>query len=756
MATIATLTIDLIGKSAKLTAELRKANKNTQSWADKTRKVVNSSAKVMAGFGVAGVAAFTAIYTKNAQFIDQQAKTADRLGLTTQALSGLHHAAEQTGASTEALNRGLQRMTRRIGQVAATGSGEAKVALDQLGISIDEIKSKSPDEQFALIAEKMADVSSQGQKVFLTQKLFDSEGVKLLNTLNLGADGIKAMMDEAEALGFAINRVDAAKVEMANDAFDRAQKSTHSFGQALATETAPIIAALSDMWTESAKEAGGFGQVAQNVVVGVAKGIGFLSDMGRGLQVVFMLVRQAVAEVWNAQIQLFNNVGQWGAGFLEKLGLDVSGAKNLQSFAESFNATTDQLGQELQNLLDEPMPSEKIKTWIADVQQKFQVAAEEQTKKNRLSLEDLLIDDEKKARENAAQEAQEFAAKGQSLVTSARNQYQQIYEAQLELEGKEAELENRAFERQKSALEKEFLELEKHYGSVTDLKKKIEAEKSSLKETGGDGAITWAENSESSKLYALKLELEQMSELENEYRLADEQLTIQHNARLAEIENQRNREIKQGYSELLGVMGSYFDGMEGKKAGYARVAISLGQTLLDEEKRNSIESIWTNTYDTAMKVYNALASIPIVGPALGSAAAGVVITAGTLYAAKASGVAGFEQGGTIGNQSIVEVGERNKPEVLSWGGRNFLLGGNGGAVFNTSQLESTTSGKNQGLAQNAQPVFNVHLHNYSGEGSRFLTRDGALHLIVGEMRDSTSQSREALHSSSNVKPVAAY
>lgn len=710
MATIATLTIDLIGKSAKLTAELRKANKNTQSWADKTRKVVNSSAKVMAGFGVAGVAAFTAIYTKNAQFIDQQAKTADRLGLTTQALSGLHHAAEQTGASTEALNMGLQRMTRRIGQVAATGSGEAKVALDQLGISIDEIKNKSPDEQFALIAEKMADVSSQGQKVFLTQKLFDSEGVKLLNTLNLGADGIKAMMDEAEALGFAINRVDAAKVEMANDAFDRAQKSTHSFGQALATETAPIIAALSDMWTESAKEAGGFGQVAQNVVVGVAKGIGFLSDMGRGLQVVFMLVRQAVAEVWNAQIQLFNNVGQWGAGFLEKLGLDVSGAKNLQSFAESFNATTDQLGQELQNLLDEPMPSEKIKTWIADVQQKFQVAAEEQTKKSKVNLEDLLLDTNTEDTDEETKQAAE--RKAQSLVDAARNQYQQIFDAQLELEGKEVELENRRYERQRSALEAEFALL-REKNLVT-------------------------------------------AEIEAEHRTAKEQLEAQHNNNLAEIENQRNQEMMQGYSELLGVMGSYFDGMEGKKAGYARVAISLGQTLLDEEKRNSIESIWTNTYDTAMKAYNALAGLGPTGPFLGAAAAGVVITAGTLYAAKASGVAGFEQGGMIGNQSIVEVGERNKPEVLSWGGRNFLLGGNGGAVFNTSQLESTTSGKNQGLAQNAQPVFNVHLHNYSGEGSRFLTRDGALHLIVGEMRDSTSQSREALHSSSNVKPVAAY
>lgn len=603
MATIATLTIDLVGKSAKLTSELKKANKNTNSWAAKTRKAVGASAKVMAGFGVAGAAAFTAIYKKNAEFIDQQAKTADRLGITTEALTGLQHAANLTGASNEELTKSLQRMQQGLGQVAQTGTGEAKYALDGLGLSIKELQGLAPEEQFKLIAERLRGVTDQSEKVYYAQTLMGRSGTKMINLMDQGAEGIQAYMQEAEDLGIAFSRIDAAKIEMANDAMDRAEKSTHSFGQALATETAPIVGALADMWTDSAKEAGGFGQVAQNVVTKVGQGIGFLSDMGRGLQVVFMLVRQAVAELANGVVQMNNAILQTGAGFLEYIGFDTSGAKEMQMFADSFSATTDQLGQELIDIANSPMPSEKIKAWIADVQQKFQAAAEEQTANKKVSLENLLLDNDDSA---GSKEVDEKAKnKAERLVENARSQYQQIFDEQLALEGKEVELENRRYERKLEEMERDF-ELLREKNLIT-------------------------------------------AEIEAEHRVAKEQLEEQHNERLTEIENQRNQSMMEGYQALLGVMGSYFDGMEGKQAGYARAAISMGSALLDEEKRNSIQSIWSNTYDTAMKAYNALAGIPYVGPFLGAAAAGVVIAAGTTYAAKATGIGSFDGGGYTGD-----------------------------------------------------------------------------------------------------------
>ncbi len=614
MSSIATLTIDLIGKSGKLSAELKKANKNTQSWADKTRKLVGTSTKAMVGFGAAGVAAYASIYAKNAEFIDLQAKTADRLGITTQALGGLQHAANLYGASNEELTKSLQRMQQGLGQVAQTGTGEAKYALEGLGLAIEDLQGLAPEEQFKVIADKLKDVEDQSQKVYIAQSLMGKSGVKMINLMDAGADGISAMMQEAEDLGMTFDRIDAAKVEMANDAFDKAQKTTHSFGQTLAIETAPIIGAISDMWTESAKEAGGFGSIAQQVVTKVASGIGFLADMGRGLQVIFLLLRQGVAELANVAVQRFADVARAINPVLEALDMESSGLKQLEEFGDSFSATTANLAKELSDLAMEPMPSEKIKTWIADVQTKFEAAAQEQVNNpNKKDLSDLLVNSDPKVADE----------KAQRLIDSARNQYQQIFDAQLEAEGKEVELENKRFERKQAEMEREF-QLLRDKNLITA---EIEAEYHIAKEQ------------------ALSQHEQRVSEIKKEQLELRAEKEKEHQQKLADIETDRKKMMQEGYGGLLDVMGGYFDGMEGKNASYAKSAMAIGETMLDEEKRNSLQSIWTNTYDTAMKAYNALADIPYVGPVLGAAAAGVVIAAGGMYAGKVSGLASFDGGG---------------------------------------------------------------------------------------------------------------
>lgn len=614
MSSIATLTIDLIGKSGKLSAELKKATKNTQSWADKTRKLVGTSTKAMVGFGAAGVAAYASIYAKNAEFIDLQAKTADRLGITTQALGGLQHAANLYGASNEELTKSLQRMQQGLGQVAQTGTGEAKYALEGLGLAIEDLQGLAPEEQFKVIADKLKDVEDQSQKVYIAQSLMGKSGVKMINLMDAGADGISAMMQEAEDLGMTFDRIDAAKVEMANDAFDKAQKTTHSFGQTLAIETAPIIGAISDMWTESAKEAGGFGSIAQQVVTKVASGIGFLADMGRGLQVIFLLLRQGVAELANVAVQRFADVARAINPVLEALDMESSGLKQLEEFGDSFSATTANLAKELSELAMEPMPSEKIKTWIADVQTKFEAAAQEQVNNpDKKDLSDLLINSDPKVADE----------KAQRLIDSARNQYQQIFDAQLEAEGKEVELENKRFERKQAEMEREF-QLLRDKNLITA---EIEAEYYIAKEQ------------------ALSQHEQRVSEIKKEQLELRAEKEKEHQQKLADIETDRKKMMQEGYGGLLDVMGGYFDGMEGKNASYAKSAMAIGETMLDEEKRNSLQSIWTNTYDTAMKAYNALADIPYVGPVLGAAAAGVVIAAGGMYAGKVSGLASFDGGG---------------------------------------------------------------------------------------------------------------
>ena len=83
----------------------------------------------------------------------------------------------------------------------------------------------------------------------------------------------------------------------------------------------------------------------------------------------------------------------------------------------------------------------------------------------------------------------------------------------------------------------------------------------------------------------------------------------------------------------------------------------------------------------------------------------VVMATGTT-ALNVAAIGGLEDGGPVGNRSIVEVGEKNKPELLEFGGKNFLIGGNGGAVFNQSQMQSV-SGSGGGGGEG----ITIHLNN---------------------------------------------
>ena len=218
------------------------------------KKFVHGGAKLagvgLAAMGAASAAAAAVIVpnvTRAMASIDKLAKTSDKLGIATENLAGLRHAAELTGASGDALDVGLQRMVRRISQ-AASGSGEAVKVLDELGLSAQALNQMSPDQQFLKIADAMKKIQNPADQVRLTFGLFDTEGVNLVNTLRNGSGAINQMTGEANQLGLAISRTDAAKVEMANDAYTRLQGGIQGIWNSLTVQLAPILEHVSNMF----------------------------------------------------------------------------------------------------------------------------------------------------------------------------------------------------------------------------------------------------------------------------------------------------------------------------------------------------------------------------------------------------------------------------------------------------------------------------------------------------------------------------
>lgn len=137
----------------------------------------------------------------------------------------------------------------------------------------------------------------------------------------------------------------------------------------------------------------------------------------------------------------------------------------------------------------------------------------------------------------------------------------------------------------------------------------------------------------------------------------------EYEARLTEIntaaEEDRRQQLAAGFSSLLEVAGKYYEGMEGEEAAYTRAALQLGQVLLDDKKRASVESIIASTHSAAMGAYESLSSIPYIGPALGAAAAAAIYVVGGAAASSVMGMAhdGIDSVPQTGTW-LLEKGER--------------------------------------------------------------------------------------------------
>lgn len=325
---------------------------------------VTKVAKIGAAFAAAATASAIALTKMSMSAVDNLSKTADKIGITTEALSGLHHAAELSGVSTETMNMALQRMTRRVSE-AANGTGEAVGALKELGINAYELERLPLDEQMNVVADAMQNVESQSDRVRLSMKLFDSEGVALVNTLKGGSESLEQFAREAEQLGLVVSEVDAKQIEAANDAVTKAKGVFTGLGNQLATAFAPIIEHVANMFRQGAIDSTEFGNVGQRVADAVVNSYAAVQDTFKRIQILLKKMQIGVKDFgmfWTMALSKIT-FGDIRAG-LEAAAVDM------------FN-DVENMKVELDQLLSEPLPSDQIRETYEEIRKQSRQTAEQ-------------------------------------------------------------------------------------------------------------------------------------------------------------------------------------------------------------------------------------------------------------------------------------------------------------------------------------------------------------------------------------------
>ena len=219
---------------------------------------------------VAGIGAITAglavAIKKQIDYADQMANMSKRTGLAVESLSKLAYVAQQSDTSAEALQKSMKFLNVALFDVSA-GSKTALEKFSQFGIEVRNADGtvKSAEETLMAAAAAYVKLDSDAARTSMAIELFGKAGQDLMPMLSEGADGIKALTDEAKDLGLEINSKTAAAAERFNDNLDKLASFGKGAVNVLVEELAPALDGFSnaidnsntsvDNWTEKLRSA---------------------------------------------------------------------------------------------------------------------------------------------------------------------------------------------------------------------------------------------------------------------------------------------------------------------------------------------------------------------------------------------------------------------------------------------------------------------------------------------------------------------
>jgi hypothetical protein len=378
MAVIGTLLLNMKARAEGLQKGAKAARKTLGSIVDS----VTSTQAALAGLGSAigtgvAVSAFTEMAKAQAENIAYTTRLADRIGTTTEELSGLQYAAKHALGTDdiEAFGDALSDMQEKIGDVTLEEGG-AKDILAMAGLDAEAMAKQDAVENFKQIADAIAGMQSKAEKLHVLDTMFGGEGQKMLPLLEQGSAGIEEMQARAKELGLTFNELQGGQVLAAQQAIGDLTARFEGLAAQVALQVAPFITALLD----KLESFGPIGVTASEVVatgIGwVATGLGIVADVIDVVMDAFSFLKSGATKIlaWIAD-------AIWGlAKALEYVINLIPGME--VSFTETLDAVRNDLHKLAGEQFDEAMsdfmaapPSEAIESFFNDIQKSSEAAA---------------------------------------------------------------------------------------------------------------------------------------------------------------------------------------------------------------------------------------------------------------------------------------------------------------------------------------------------------------------------------------------
>lgn len=239
-ATLGALVIELAANHARLQGDLGKAVGHAERAAAKIKSVFK-----FAGGGLLGAALINAA-KQSIEFGDSINKASIKAGIGAKQMSELAYAAKLADVDIGSLSTAIKKMQVSLSE-AGTGAKGPTLALAALGLTIDEVKKRKPEQQFELLADRISKLTDPADRARAATELFGKAGADLLPLFEQGAEGIAKARAEAEKLGLSFSGEQIKKLADADDSIKRLDASWKGFATTLTATVAPSLSRIFDL-----------------------------------------------------------------------------------------------------------------------------------------------------------------------------------------------------------------------------------------------------------------------------------------------------------------------------------------------------------------------------------------------------------------------------------------------------------------------------------------------------------------------------
>lgn len=227
MATVGALIAELSANTASFQRDMGKAVGILNSSSAKMNGVLagmerrwNRLNKV-AGIAITAIATKLAVDgVKNAlNFADAIKNSADASGLGAAAYQEFRFAISQSGGDVAIADRALLKFNNTLGD-AAKGSFTAQKALADIGISVDDLRSKSVEELFVKASDNLSKFTSESLRNSAVADVFGEKQTKIAQALALSGGEMAKLREQARQTGAVLSEETIANAKKTKDQFE--------------------------------------------------------------------------------------------------------------------------------------------------------------------------------------------------------------------------------------------------------------------------------------------------------------------------------------------------------------------------------------------------------------------------------------------------------------------------------------------------------------------------------------------------------